>query len=295
MPELPEVECVRRSLVPVLHGRYIVRARTRRADFAWRCDSPARPRDLLQDDVVVELRRRGKQIAVIGASGRALSLHLGMSGMLLFHAADAARARGRTRDQVHQLDQLDHVHVVWTIAPARGKPPIGQLLFRDPRRFGGVWCFDSLDALMESRWNDLGPDALEISAAALHRGLASSSRTLKSALLDQSLAAGVGNIYADESLFAAKLSPERRAGDVSRAECARLVRAVRQVLTRAIRAGGSTLGDGMYADADGNEGQAQRNHRVYGRGGLPCTACRETLIRTILSQRTTVYCPNCQR
>jgi formamidopyrimidine-DNA glycosylase len=139
----------------------------------------------------------------------------------------------------------------------------------------------------------LGPDALGVTGEHLFERTRGSTRSIKAALLDQSLLAGVGNIYADESLFAAGISPRRASGRVSRERCERLAGAIRMILARAIQAGGSTLRD--YVDADGKQGASQLSHLAYGRGGEACVACAGVLRSALVAQRTTVWCPNCQK
>ena len=284
MPELPEVERVRMSLRPHLMGRRVARAVLHRADI---CESfaqrraglvrvEASPAALLQGDEVAAMERHGKQLAIIGASGRVLSVHLGMSGQLLWL-------------RVGQPLPATHVHAEWAIRDGKGA---GTLVFRDPRRFGGLWTFDSVEAFRAARWAVLGPDALSVTAEQLGEGLAKSRRAIKAALLDQGVIAGVGNIYADEALFLAGLKPTRRAGSLKAPEVGRHAAAVREVLQRSIETGGSTLRD--YVDADGAKGSAQEGHAVYGRGGEPCRACGGTLRQGVVAQRTTVWCPRCQ-
>lgn len=207
-------------------------------------------------------------------------VHLGMTGQLLLLATN------------QQPTQTDHIHARWSLADKRGRDS-GSLLFRDPRRFGGLFTFRSLDALRLA-WSSLGPDALEPlphDHPALGR-LWRSRRAIKAALLDQSCLAGVGNIYADESLFRAGISPRRRAGALRPGERAALLDAVRAILHDSIRAGGSTLHD--YRNALGEAGDFQSRHLVYGRGGQPCFRCERPLSTESLGQRTTCWCPNCQ-
>jgi formamidopyrimidine-DNA glycosylase len=284
MPELPEVERVRMSLRPHLMGRRVARAVLHRADI---CESFAQRRAglvrvkaslaaLLRGDEVAAMERHGKQLAIIGASGRVLSVHLGMSGQLLWVRAGQALP-------------ATHVHAEWEIGDGKAA---GTLVFRDPRRFGGLWTFDSVEGFRTARWSVLGPDALSVTAEQLGEGLAKSKRSTKAALLDQGVIAGVGNIYADEALFLAGLKPTRRAGSLKAPEVGRLAAAIREVLQRSIETGGSTLRD--YVDADGAKGTAQEGHAVYGRGGKPCRGCGGTLRQGVVAQRTTVWCPRCQ-
>ncbi len=272
MPELPEVETLRRSLVEALAGREIVGVTLRRRDVVT---GGRRKADLLIGERIERLERRGKQLAIVGASGRTVCAHLGMSGSLTHVAARRRLERG------------DHAHVQWRLSDG------SRLVFRDPRRFGGLWTFESFDELVSRRWARLGPDALEVSARELLARLQRTRRTLKAALLDQTVVAGLGNIYVDESLFRARLSPERRAETLEDARG--LVGAIRRTLREAIEAGGSTLSSGGYRNGRGEAGSYQARRLVYARAGEACPLCRERLHGAVLAQRSTVWCRSCQR
>ena len=281
MPELPEVETVRRGLEGVLVGREVVAVGlgphdvVRASAAARRVYRRPKPAEMLAGDTVAAVHRHGKQLAMEGGSGAAVWIHLGMSGQLRLVADPAAEP------------PPPHRHAWWTLADG------GELRFVDPRRFGGLAVHPSLDDLRRERFAALGPDALAATPARLHRALGRTRRPLKAALLDQAVLAGLGNIYADEACHAAKLSPHRPADGVSRGEIEALVRGIRRILRRAISLGGSTLRD--HTDAHGVAGRAQTLHRVYGRGDAPCRGCGTTLVRTLLVQRTTVHCPACQQ
>ena len=287
MPELPEVESVRLSLLPHLRGRVILDIDARRRDTVTVVGPGAKERPLptrnaalylLQGARVHTLRRHGKQLAILpepGTHERVLLVHLGMSGQL-FSLAPGAHFPNPT-----------HVHIVWKLDSG------ARLVFRDPRRFGGVWSLPGVDALNE-RWALLGPDALTIGPRQLAERLARTKRPTKSALLDQRVLAGVGNIYADESLFLARISPLSIASSLPRDAVTRLARAIRAVLGKAIQAGGSSLADDSYFDADGKRGAFQLAHAVYGRSGKLCPACRTPLRSAQINNRTTVWCPSCQ-
>jgi formamidopyrimidine-DNA glycosylase len=275
MPELPEIETLRRGLSPVLSGWRVTRATLRRPDFARTRDGRRPTKDqLLAGDRVVELHRLGKQLAIEGESGSVLCVHLGMSGQL-FHLPAGLRPV-----------QRDHVHVEWVLEDG------SRLLFRDPRRFGGLWCFPSLDELRETRWDALGPDALTVTAKQLREALNGSARAIKAALLDQHALAGVGNIYADEALHRAGLHPLRACRSVTDDQWRALGRAIRAVLRQAVGSGGSTLRD--YRTATGESGGFQSRHRVYGRTGQACPRCRGVIERLVVAQRSTHMCPVCQ-
>ncbi|MGQ0626977.1 MAG: bifunctional DNA-formamidopyrimidine glycosylase/DNA-(apurinic or apyrimidinic site) lyase [Phycisphaerales bacterium] len=269
MPELPEVETLRRSLFPHLLGVRITAVRLHRPDVVT---GPRTPRALLAGDRITDLSRRGKQMALTAESGRAIVVQLGMTGQMLAlpTGTDAAA--------------LTHTHVVW-------QTERGTLIFRDPRRFGGLTTLASLHDL-DARFNALGPDALAIDGDTLADRLRGSRRPIKAALLDQQTVAGIGNIYADEALFRARLGPRFSAAAISRATCHELAACIRAVLAEAVRAGGSTLRD--YRSADGAPGSFATDHAVYGRAGLPCITCGAPLRRATVAQRTTVWCPRCQ-
>jgi len=305
MPELPEVEGVRRTLEAAIVGCRFARVRVLRRDVVvgpgdpfggWsRAGEAARASAmtpgggrrrvtgamLLAGDRVRAIHRRGKALAIEGEAGRAVVVHLGMTGQLR-HAA--ARAR---------LDPADHVHVAWWLADARGRPE-GRLVFRDPRRFGGVWIARDMAEVRGRHWAGLGVDGLaaeEQLRAALTRALERTERAVKAVLLDQRVIAGVGNIYADEALFDAGIAPDLPGRCVDAAAAGALARAVRGVLTAAVEAGGTTLRD--YVDAYGRAGGFQ-GHAAYGRAGEPCARCGCTLERRVIAQRGTVACPDCQ-
>jgi formamidopyrimidine-DNA glycosylase len=270
MPELPEVETVRRSLAPHLTGRAIATATLRRKDFVTGDTSPA---SLLQGATIDRLERRGKQLAVIATSGRAVIVQLGMSGQVLIAGA---------------ADPLPtHVHALWTIKGTRKS-----ILFRDPRRFGGLTTL-AAPADLDRVWSMLGPDGLTLTPDQLWESVHTSNRPIKAALLDQAVVAGVGNIYADESLFGAGIHPKANCARLPRSRVERLAHSIVEVLAQAVVARGSTLRD--YRDAEGQEGSYVAMHRVYGRAGLPCTVCRQPLRRSTVAQRTTVHCATCQK
>lgn len=298
MPELPEVEHLRRSLEPGVVGQRIVSVSLRRRDVvctkgdppggfsrtrgAHRAAgslrvAPVPRRSLLVDARVTELQRLGKRLGIVteGGRGPAIDLHLGMSGQVLLVP------RGR------RLSNASHVHVSWRLQNG------SRLVFRDPRRFGGIWTCDDAADLQERRWALLGPDALEIDEAILEARGGSSARVIKSVLLDQRIVAGIGNIYADESLFRARIAPQTPACRLGTVHWSTLASKIRATLREAIEAGGSTIRD--YVDGLGKSGSQQVQHLVYGRGGSRCSECGAPLCSGVLAQRTTTWCTNCQR
>lgn len=267
MPELPEVENVRRTLEPRVVGRRVGRVQIARRDVVrGRCTAAA----LGQGMKLQRIERHGKQLALV-FNGACVCVHLGMSGSL--------RCDGGTK--------RDHVHVKWRFEGGE------QVQFRDPRRFGGLWTTADMAQLHQQRWRLLGDDALAITPGKLHGRLAGTRRAVKAVLLDQHVLAGLGNIYVDEMLFTARVHPMTRGCDLDTAAVRRLVGVMRRLLQKAIEAGGSSLRD--YVDGDGQQGRFQVDHRVYGRDGETCTRCKQTLAKLIVAGRTTVFCERCQR
>ena len=275
MPELPEVENVRRSLIPHLVGCSILRAGLLRSDVCTTFDgSSPTSLNLLEGGRITLIERRGKQLAIVADDGRVLSIHLGMTGQVLVRPAPPEPSE-------------KHVHALWTI---EGSETL--VIFKDPRRFGGLWTFPDLASLHRLRWSGLGPDGLADAPETWAEGLRAGRRAVKAAMLDQSVVAGVGNIYADEALFRAGIRPSLLTSRLSAAQAANLAQRTRTLLEEAVEAGGSTLRD--YRNADGESGSQQLAHRVYGRGGLPCLVCGSKLRIGVVAQRTTVWCPSCQ-
>ena len=271
MPELPEVETVRRTLEPAILGRAVTRVLVHRGDVVRGLRGSSRGATLLEGDRVRETARLGKQLALIGESGRVVLVHLGMTGRMV----------------VRDDSPLAHTHVEWKLEDGT------RVAFADARRFGGLWTYASVEELHARRWNMLGPDALSVRSDQLARRLGKTRRPIKAALLDQGVLAGVGNIYADEALFLAKIGPRTRADTLAPERVRDLARAIRRVLYDALRARGTTLRD--YVDARGQRGDAGPTLRAYARAGLPCVRCGQTLKGTRITQRTTTYCPDCQR
>ena len=270
MPELPEVEVTRRQIAPLVQGILITGVRTS-LPTAFFDRSPRELVKALIGQSVVAVERQGKYLLLPLSGGRRLLLHLGMSGQI-FGNAEFVPDR--------------HTHLTLELG---GKG--AQLYFRDPRRFGRVILLEP--GASHERLERLGPDALGLEGPLLHRALQSRSIPIKVALLDQSVTAGIGNIYADEALHRAGIVPTRAAREVSPARCTRLALAVREVLEAAIERGGSTISD--FRHPDGSHGSFQSEHRVYGREGQPCGNCGSPILRLVLGQRSCCYCPRCQR
>ncbi|MGA1056209.1 MAG: bifunctional DNA-formamidopyrimidine glycosylase/DNA-(apurinic or apyrimidinic site) lyase [Phycisphaerales bacterium] len=289
MPELPEVECLRRTLEPTLVGARVEAVRVRRrsfleaAGFERAIDSKSARLAPLADATIDRIERHGKELAIVPrGSGHVLRVRLGMTGGL------------RLEPETRRPEPLPHEHARWILATPRGR---FLLRHADARRFGDLTVFPDRSALDRDRRLRLGPDALESPpaelAAHLEARLEKTSRAVKVALLDQSVLAGLGNIYADESLFQAGLSPSRPARALTRAELAELAKAISGILEVAIAEGGSTLRD--YRDAQGRQGTAQERHQVYGRVGSPCLRCGGSVSGISLGGRTTAFCGHCQQ
>lgn len=284
MPELPEVETVRRGLEPVMAGRLILRAETRRPDLRW--PFPPRMAERLTGARVTTLGRRSKYLLVALDRGETLIVHLGMSGRMLVSGTEGREALGAFHHD-HPAP-LPHDHVVLDLEGG------ARVTMNDARRFGAMdlWPTDSIDA--HRLLAGLGPEPLgnAFDAAFLAARFAGKRTPVKAALLDQRLVAGLGNIYVCEALWRAGIGPARPAGSLAEAEIAALTRAIREVLTEAIAAGGSSLRD--YRRADGELGYFQHSFAVYGREGAPCPRCGGEIARIVQAGRSTFFCPACQ-
>lgn len=275
MPELPEVETVRRGLASRMTGRRILRAELRRPDLR----RPFPP----------DLARRlgGARIGALGRRGKYILIELDADGLLLLHLGMSGRVTAGSA----ALPDAPHDHVVLTLDDGT------VIRFNDPRRFGLIDYLKRNESTSHPLLAGLGPEPLEaeFDAGYLAQKLAGKMTPVKSALLDQRIVAGLGNIYVCEALFRAAVSPRRLAASVGRARAGRLVTAIRAVLTEAIEAGGSSLRD--YVQADGELGYFQHRFAVYGREGGPCPACNcaEGVRRIVQSGRSTFYCAKRQR
>ncbi len=289
MPELPEVETVRRGLLPVLEGARIAQAQVNRPDLRW--PFPPRMADRLTGARVDRLRRRSKYILADLDTGETLIIHLGMSGRMMISAPDT-EGRDPLAD-FHHLhpapEKHDHV-VLTTEAGAR-------VTFNDARRFGAMDLAPTAELDAHKLLKGIGPEPLGngFHEAYLIDQFRGKRSPVKSALLDQRVVAGLGNIYVCEALYRAGISPLRQAGRIAPARVAALVPVIRDVLGEAIEAGGSSLKD--YRQTDGELGYFQHSFRVYGREGEPCQTpeCADKISRKVQSGRSSFYCPTCQR
>lgn len=270
MPELPEVETIARGLAKRVVGDVI--------ESVWLGSKPEPLKSpateiasTLQSRKISDVRRVGKHIVFDlagvnnGTNGAQWIVHLGMTGSLLVCTPDTELAK--------------HTHAVLRLASGR------ELRFVDPRRFGRLSVIEKFEAP--------GSEPLNISPENFAKLFSGRKTPIKSALLNQKLLSGVGNIYADEALFRAGIRPRRRAASLTREDLRRLHLALRRVLREAIRLGGSSISD--YVDANGDEGFFQLKHRVYGREGKPCLVCKSPIKRIVIAGRSSHYCPKCQK
>ncbi len=280
MPELPEVEIVCRALEPAMVGRRTERLVFNRPNLRFSLPQglPAQ----LKGQCFQSVMRRGKYIVVMAENGYGFVLHLGMSGAIRIEASPEER----------QAQKHDHVELFLEDGP--------RVVLNDPRRFG------FLEALEEKSWKNypafaaMGPEPLgnDFNGPALAQAISGRRAAIKAALLDQKIVAGIGNIYACEALYMAAIDPRRGAGDLSADECEKLVRAIKQVLLKAIEAGGSSLRD--YKHTDGKLGYFQHQFAVYDREGETCRTCDCDRIKTggvqriVQGGRSTFYCPEKQ-
>lgn len=283
MPELPEVETVRRGLSPVMEGQVIARADVNRPDLRWPFPPDMAAR--LTGQKVERLRRRSKYILADLSSGESLLIHLGMSGRMLISGDPLGQF-------VHDHPSPEkHDHVVLHMATG------ARVTFNDPRRFGAMDLIDTANADAHKLLAAIGPEPLgnDFHEAHLIAALKGRNMPIKSALLDQRIVAGLGNIYVCETLYRAGIHPARKAGNISAGRVAGLVPIIRQVLEEAIKAGGSTLRD--FKHADGELGYFQHSFDVYGREGEPCRndGCTSNVARIVQSGRSSFYCTQCQR
>ncbi|WP_193177926.1 bifunctional DNA-formamidopyrimidine glycosylase/DNA-(apurinic or apyrimidinic site) lyase [Oricola nitratireducens] len=297
MPELPEVETVRRGLQPVMEGARITQVETRRPDL--RFPLPENLAAALNGRRIAALGRRAKYLLVELDGGTVLVCHLGMSGSFRIEDELNGMAPGAFHHARSKL--AAHDHVVLHIEGPDGSAH--RIVYNDPRRFGFMFLTDRASMAAHPHLKGLGmePTGNALDGKALAATLAGRRTPLKAALLDQRAIAGLGNIYVCEALWRAGLSPKRAAGTLVRKNgtpterCDRLAGAIRAVIADAIAAGGSSLKD--YVHADGSLGYFQHSFSVYDREGAPCRreGCGGTIRRIVQSGRSTFYCPACQK
>jgi formamidopyrimidine-DNA glycosylase len=291
MPELPEVEVTRRRLAPHFVGRRIERVQVTKPSYFF-LTPPATLAKKLRGRVITGLTRHGKYLMAALDDGAHVLLHLGMTGQLFTQMAKSPRlltktARGALSPEAQVPFTPDlHTHMQFHFADG------GQsVFFRDTRKFGKVrWL---APGQTEPRLEKLGPDALDVTGEALFSATRGRKIPVKSLLLDQSVLAGAGNIYADEALFAAAVRPTRPARQTTRKQCEAIVAELHRVLLRSIETGGSSISD--YVNPDGSDGGYQDERTVYARTGEPCLRCGKKILRRVIAQRSTHYCSGCQK
>ena len=289
MPELPEVETVRRGLAPAMEGARVDKVEVRHRGLRWPIAKDFEKR--VQGQRVDGLGRRAKYLTADLSSGDVLVMHLGMSGS--FRIGKDAKPGVYYHEK---SKSTAHDHVVFHMSNGQ------TITYNDPRRFGSMKLVPRSNIDQEPLLRGLGPEPLgnAFDAAMLAQACAGKKTSLKAALLDQRVVAGLGNIYVCEALFRARLSPKRRASTIAdRAGCPNeraeaLVAAIKAVLNDAIKAGGSSLRD--HRRTDGSLGDFQHTFLVYDREGKPCPAgCKGTVKRIVQAGRSTFYCPSCQK
>ncbi|MEL7547318.1 MAG: bifunctional DNA-formamidopyrimidine glycosylase/DNA-(apurinic or apyrimidinic site) lyase [Pseudomonadota bacterium] len=281
MPELPEVETVRRGLAPAMEGGVIAKVTLNRSDL--RFPFPDRFADRIAGARVQRMGRHAKFLCVDLSNGETLIMHLGMTGR--FTVED------HRPGQFHHDTGADpkHDHVIFDMQSG------ARVTYNDPRRFGFMELWPTEDLVTYPRLADMGPEPLSngFSAVALHAKLAGKATPIKAALLDQSIVAGLGNIYVCEALFRSGISPRRKAASVGKTRSERLAAAINAVIADAIAAGGSSISD--FASAEGALGYFQHSFQVYDRAGEACLVCGTEIKRVVQSGRSSFYCGTCQR
>lgn len=272
MPELPEVETTRLGISPHVVGVRIAEVIVRRGDLRW----PVSPElGEMAGRMFVSVKRRSKYLLLETDADEVVMIHLGMSGSLrLVSPADEWRKH-------------DHIGI-----SLKGGM---QLRYHDPRRFGSVLVIPLAEIQTHPLLKNLGPEPLEadFTGSFLHRALTKKSSALKVAIMDAKIVVGVGNIYAAESLFRSGIHPALPANKLTRPKAARLVAAIKEVLTESIEQGGTTLRD--FLKSDGEPGYFKQQLFVYGRRGEPCQICETPISHEVMAQRATYWCPKCQR
>jgi formamidopyrimidine-DNA glycosylase len=292
MPELPEVEVTRRKIAPHLVGRRIAEVLTTKPSYFF-VTKPAALAKALAGKRVQALTRHGKYLLAVLDDEQRLLLHLGMTGQLFTAGVTSPRLLSSTKGgaltpeaQLAGFRPDKHTHL-----EIRFSDEGPALYFRDARKFGKVELLAKTAS--SKRLEKLGVDALAATGADLHRAAKKRKIAIKTVLLDQSVLAGVGNIYADEALSLAKIKPTKPASKLTATQCDAIVAAAQKVMLRSIETGGSSISD--YVQPDGEDGGYQNERRVYARKGEPCLKCATAIKRIVLATRSTFFCPSCQK
>lgn len=291
MPELPEVEVTRRKIAPRLVGRTIAAVSTTAESYFF-LTPPSLLKRRLKGRTVAALTRHGKYLVAELDDASRLLLHLGMTGQLFVQGSTSLRLLSSTSRATlkpeEQAEFRPDAHTHLRFAFDDGGP---EVWFRDVRKFGKVlWIAPGKS---DARLDKLGVDALEATGDLLWQASRGRSVAAKNLIMNQEVLAGVGNIYADESLFLSGVRPTRRAGKLTRKECDALAANIVRVMQRSIETGGSSISD--YISPDGEDGAYQDERMVYARSGEPCKVCGTLIKRIVVGQRGTHYCPRCQR
>lgn len=299
MPELPEVENLRRGLQKAILGQKIGKVFVHKPKLVSgkgnvRTASGAQSRAFvkgLTGERFAAIERRAKNLIFIFKSGKVLLVHLKMSGQFAYRSKDKSRAviGGHPIELSETTLPNKHSHVIFELER-------GTLYYNDTRMFGYLLFYPDRAAFeKEGHFHSIGVEPLDaaFTPAYLRQKLAVSKKKIKTALMEQGIVAGLGNIYADEALFEAGIRPVRRADSLRSGEAKKLHAAIRRILTRAIKVGGSSVA--TYRLLDESRGNYAREHKVYGRAGEKCPVCGQPLLKTALNGRTTVFCRNCQR
>jgi formamidopyrimidine-DNA glycosylase len=283
LPELPEVETVRRGLIPAMEGALIAKAQVNRPDLRW--PFPENMADRLTGARVDQLRRRSKYVLADLSTGETLLIHLGMSGRMLISGDPLGQF-------LHEHPAPEkHDHVVFDMDNG------ARVTFNDPRRFGAMDLLETATADEHPLLASIGPEPFgnAFNESYLIEAIGNRNTPIKTALLDQKTIAGLGNIYVCETLYRANIHPATKARDVAKQQISALVPIIREVLQEAIDSGGSSLKD--FRQADGELGYFQHRFAVYGREGEPCvtSGCDANIARVVQSGRSSFFCPSCQR
>lgn len=298
MPELPEVESLRRSLVPHVVGQKIQSVVVHKPKLVSSKGTVRRPSSSkkkkfergLVGETITQIDRRAKNLIIHFESGKVLLVHLKMTGQLVYQEDGQRLALGGHPIEAseHELPNK-HSHIIFELER-------GTLFYNDVRMFGYLLLYDSYDQLTsEQHFDNLGVDPLseEFTLEVLQSGLSERKAKLKTVLMNQEVVTGLGNIYADEACFAAGVRPDRTCNSLSEAELVTLHAEIQRIIRTAVDQGGSSVAN--YIMADGSRGTYAREHKVYGKGGKECLVCGNALVKTTMNNRTTVFCLHCQQ
>jgi formamidopyrimidine-DNA glycosylase len=285
MPELPEVETIAKGLRQTIVGKKVdkiqaIFPRIVRQNFNVF-------KKAITQKKIKRVRRRGKYLLVDLSGDKTILIHLGMTGNLLFQVRrplSAVRSKYQTAKSNHNCK---HDHLIFCFLESNA-----QLCYNDQRKFGRIKVFDTDKENQVSELKKLGPDAIDVTPAEFIELFKKRKGRIKSALLNQHIVAGLGNIYADESLFEARINPAQKIAQLSKSKLVQLHKSINKILRKAIKAGGSSIDN--YLNVDGNMGRFQLQHKVYGREGERCKRCKNEIKRIKINQRSSYFCPRCQ-